>query len=78
MIRTFKEAVLDIASSVGRKKASFAVTPNPKTGDPAPFALHAGASKIVKVDGGYVVSMNVRRDQLEKLRDECNELLGVS
>lgn len=76
MIRTAREGLLDIASSISRKKASFAVTLNPDVADPAPFALIAGASKIVEVPGGYIVSMNMKRSQLEALRDSCNELLG--
>ncbi len=78
MIQTSKEALRAICDSISRKKASFAVTPNPDAIDPAPFALQAGASKIIKVNGGYIVAMNMKREQLVKLRDSCNELLERS
>lgn len=79
-VGTYKEALLTIVATIQRKRSTFAITkadPTAKTqfGHEVPFALTAGSDKVVKVAGGFVVSMSISREQLQKLRDTCDELL---
>lgn len=79
-MQTMTKAMQDICGSISRNNASFAVTQSPPNNplSTKPFALLAGAHKMIEVPNGFIVSMGLSRTQLEQLRDTCNELLGPS
>jgi hypothetical protein len=73
---TYKDGVFQILASIKRGKGSFNVSENPKPSVVRPFALTVGSVNRVEVPGGVFVSVDMSREQLEKLRGMCDELLG--
>lgn len=70
------EALVEVTDAVRRKKGTFALA---ETGQPghAPFSLVAGSTRAVKVENGFFITLGLRRDQVEALRDMCDEMLAV-
>lgn len=59
-----------IASAIGRGKGGFTLgTVSGKA------SLALGAPTAVKLDGGFVVMLGLSREQVEELRELCNETL---
>lgn len=73
-VGTFEEIVLEVAEACRRGKGTFGLARNSKR-HPTPFALVAGHHKVVDIESGYLVSLGLTRDQVERLRDQCNVLL---
>lgn len=79
MAQSLANVMEDIVDSISRKKGSFGVADNPDpklAGSQAPFALAVGSWRTVNVNGGFVVVLGLTREQLTKLRNSCDELLG--
>jgi len=72
---TMRQALDEIRSSIGRGKGTFAVSRMP-AGQGKPFSLSVGSIRVVRVDGGFVISLGLSRDQVAKLRAMCDEMLA--
>jgi hypothetical protein len=76
---TMQDAVDEIRSSISRGKGTFAVTPSrPGPGQGKPYSLAVGSIRAVQLPGGFMIVLGLRRDQVEKLRAMCDELLEGS
>lgn len=73
-----QDGLVEIADGVRRGKARFslALTTKKAAYGTAPFTLSIGAPRTIQIPGGFIISLGMRRDQLEFLRDRCSELLG--
>lgn len=71
---TLQDAFNEIRSSITRGKGTFAVTHAP-AGQGKPFSLAVGSIRTVQIDGGFIISLSLSRDQVAKLRAMCDELL---
>jgi hypothetical protein len=78
-----EEEIKAIVATVLRGKATFAVSRTPverarALGVPdSSFAVLAvGAPSVVKIPGGRMLALGLKREQVEKLRDICVELLA--
>lgn len=80
MLETYKEVLLRIVGSIGRKKSGFGLSllpPEEMIKTPLkPYTLTVGSDKIIKVSGGYMISMSMSGKQLTKLRNSASELLS--
>lgn len=76
LTKTLQEALTEVTGVVRWKKGTFALA---ETGAPghAPFTLVAGATRAVQVENGLLVTLGLRRDQIEILRAMCDELLAT-
>ncbi len=77
MIRSMQEAMDWIIDSLSRKKGSFSVARVPATliGKNA-LMLVAGAPTVVARTGtGYIVCLGLPIEQVQRLHDECAEVL---
>lgn len=63
-------ALKRIAESIQRKKGSFELSLAPDG-----FALNAGSWRAVKVCGGFIVTLQLSREQVEYLKGQCEEAL---
>lgn len=69
----------EIASAIGRRKGTFVLAPtSPDDAVQNPFALAVGSWRAVQVDGGFIVTLGLSREQVEKLRTMCDEALTKS
>jgi hypothetical protein len=86
LLETMTEGLQRIAGSVARKKANFFVartdletmTRVQPGNDPLRnvFSLGVSSHSIVKISGGYVITMGLSRERLIELRDLCTDLLN--
>jgi hypothetical protein len=74
---TMQEALSEIRSSISCGKGTFAVTPSP-LGQGKPYSLAVGSVRAVQINGGFIISLGLSRDQVAKLRAMCDELLAES
>jgi hypothetical protein len=67
----------EIAESIGRKKGSFVLAKTDPTDKNAtkPYALAVGSIRALSVNGGFTIMIGLSRDQVEKLRAMCDEVL---
>jgi hypothetical protein len=72
-----------IVSTVIRGKATFALGKTPKERarslglpDNSFASLAVGSPGVVKIPGGHLMMLGLKREQVEKLRDLCVELLA--
>lgn len=72
---TLQDALLKIASSISRGKGTFAVTRSP-SGQAKPYSLAVGSIRTVQVDGGFIITLGLSRDQVVTLREMCDEVLA--
>jgi len=72
-----RESVTAIAASIGRGKGTFVLArTEPSDGASKPFNLAAGSINAVRVNGGFMVSIGLSRQQVEGLRAMCDEVLA--
>lgn len=74
---TMQDALNEICASIRRGKGTFAVTPSPLE-QVKPFSLTVGSIRAVQVPDGFIITLGLSRDQVEKLREMCDELLDSS
>jgi hypothetical protein len=72
---SYKDGLFQIIGSIQRRKGSFNVSESPGSNKARPFAVAVGAPSAIDVPGGMIVSVDMSREQLEKMRDACDELL---
>lgn len=72
---TYREGLFLIMESIRRGKGSFNLSESPEQGAARSFALSTGSSEHVDVPGGVIISIALSREQLEGLRDACDDLL---
>lgn len=77
-MKTFREAMTEIAGSLKRGVCTAVVGLPPPTDARAPFALTIGAPEHVPVLNGHVICMGMTRDQVLALRNQCDEALAQS
>lgn len=66
-----------IAESIGRRKGTFVLAKTEASdGIPNPFVLAVGSIRSVSVNGGFLITIGLARDQVERLRAMCDEALG--
>jgi hypothetical protein len=65
------EAMKRIVDSIQRKKGSFELAQAPEG-----FALAAGSWRAVKVCGGFIVTLQLSREQVEYLKGQCEQALA--
>lgn len=65
------EALKRIVDSIQRKKGSFELSQAPEG-----FSLNAGSWRAIKVCGGFIVTLQLSREQVEYLKGQCEEALA--
>lgn len=66
----------EIAESIDRGKGSFVLAPTtPGDGVTNPFALAVGSIRALSLNGGFTIMIGLTREQVEKLRAMCDEVL---
>jgi hypothetical protein len=70
-VPTMDEALKRINDSIQRKKGSFELAQAPEG-----FALAAGSWRAVKVNGGFIVCIQLSKDQVEYLKGQCEAALA--
>lgn len=65
------DALKRIVDSIQRKKGSFELAQAPEG-----FALAAGSWRAVKVNGGFIVTLQLSREQIGYLKDQCEKALA--
>lgn len=73
-MKSLQEALIDLAARISRRKSGFTLTKDGFDG----YTLASGSPNTVKVKGGFIVALGLKRDQLESLRDQANALLEES
>lgn len=72
-MKSSTEATKEIVDAIRRKKARFALGFDPSlTGM---VVLFAGSYRALRSEDGIIVTMGVNRENLLKLREECDEAL---
>jgi len=66
------EALKRINESIQRKKGSFELTLTPD----GRFALNVGSWRAVKVRGGFIVCLELSKEQVEYLKRQCEDVLA--
>lgn len=79
-MKTFSDGMKEVAASLNRDvgaAATLALTlAEPHA--PRPYSFTIGAPEVTKVGKGYIISLGLTRDQLIEVREQCNDLLGIS
>lgn len=70
-VPAMEEALKRIADSIQKKKGSFELALAPEG-----FVLAAGSWRAVKVCGGFIVTLELSRKQVEYLKGQCEEALA--
>jgi hypothetical protein len=65
------EALKKIHESIQRKKGSFELAKAPEG-----FALAAGSWRAIRVDGGFIICLQLSREKVEYLKGQCEEALA--
>lgn len=74
---SMREAVTAIAASIGRGKGTFALARAvPSDGISKPFVLATGSINATRVNGGFMVTIGLSREQVEVLRTMCDDALA--
>jgi len=71
---TIQELLNEIRSSIRRGKGTFGLASSPPDRG-KPYTLVTGSIRTVQIDGGFIISLGLSRDQVVKLREQCDELL---
>jgi hypothetical protein len=68
----------EIAESIKRGKGNFVLAKTDPLDKLAtkPYALAVGSIRAVSVNGGFTIMIGLTRDQVEKLRAMCDEVLA--
>lgn len=77
-MKTFRQAMGEIMSSLSRNRCTAAVSLPPPEDARTPFSLVVGAPQHVVVRDGHVICMGMTRDQVVELRNQCDEALKQS
>ena len=76
-VPSMRDGVNVVAESIGRGKGTFVLARTvPSDGASKPFALAAGSINVIRVNGGFMVSIGLSRKQVEALRSMCDEALA--
>lgn len=74
MSRKLQEGLTAIADAISRKKGTFILAPSPP-GESSPFMLAVGSWRVVRTKGGFIVTLGLKREQVLRLREMCDEIL---
>lgn len=70
-IPTMADALKRIHESIQRKKGSFEIASVEDS-----FSLSVGSYQAVKLPDGFIISLKVSKEQLEYLKQQCEEALA--
>lgn len=72
------EGLQAIADAIGRRKGTFVLAKTDAAdGIPNQFVLAVGSIRAVSVNGGFLITIGLDREQVEKLRSMCDEALAL-
>jgi hypothetical protein len=70
-MKTLQEGILQIVSAINRGKGRFTLGPTPD----GSFGLALGSVNMVRVNGGFLITIKLDEEHLRELRDLCVEAL---